>query len=82
MISRMSEDYQKWLASAEQFIEKGDYRQARSMVKKLPSLNSLSAEDKAKVTRILGIIGVDPVVVVALGFTLGVMVLLIILYLL
>ncbi len=82
MISKMSDDNQKLLRSAEHLIQKGDYNRARGLVKRIASKDKLSTEDKARMTRILHISGIDPFVVVTICFTLGVMILILTLYVL
>ncbi len=79
----MSEDHKMQIARAEQLIEIGDYRQAKSIGRELkPKIGEMGEDDAKRLKRILAVVGVDPAVVIGFAFTLGVIIFLFVKYVL
>jgi hypothetical protein len=60
---------QEIIAHAENLVTKGDYRQARKMIRRIKTDRGLADDDLAKKNRILATTGVDLYVVTIIAFT-------------
>ncbi len=65
----MDQNNQEIISRAQDLVSKGDYRQARKVIRKVKTDTGLSEEDLAHKKRILAVTGIDPYVVTIIAFT-------------
>ena len=80
MIRVMSADFDKEIGEAEKLYDVGDYRDARRIALKLRGDERLKDADQQRLQRILEATQTDPVVVMAMIFTLFVILFIVLKY--